>query len=257
MRKRPLAAIIATGSALLGLTTLAMAQERSAAASGQPEAAGLQRQGDGDRRAALEDHRELWRGERRRVRENGERFELAGKVAARLSRGQLERLRRGLDVHDDHLRVTKLNARVGDRLPRDLRSLPISEEITDILPEDRSYRYVVLDDRVCIVDPATYEIVDVIDRLILQGLWPKSTLDLTQTQRAAVLASLAPDVPEVGPLRLGLGEEVPTSLVLHGFPDVVFDRAPQLQFFQFLLTAEDVIIVEPRRREIALIIARE
>jgi hypothetical protein len=55
-----------------------------------------------------------------------------------------------------------VDARVGVRLPRSVTLVAIPSDIFVIVPEWRRYRYVVVGDVVCIVDPDTFEIVDVI-----------------------------------------------------------------------------------------------
>jgi hypothetical protein len=45
-------------------------------------------------------------------------------------------------------------------------------------------------------------------------------------------------------------------VLLHQFPAIVLDRAPQLQDYRFLLTADQIVIVDPRDCSIALVIDR-
>jgi hypothetical protein len=51
---------------------------------------------------------------------------------------------------------------IGVAVPRQVALLAIPGEIVVIVPEYRRYKYFVVDDRICIVDPDTYEIVDII-----------------------------------------------------------------------------------------------
>lgn len=55
-----------------------------------------------------------------------------------------------------------INVAVGVPVPRSVRLVTIPQEILVIVPEYRRYRYFIDDDRVCIVDPDTFVIVDVI-----------------------------------------------------------------------------------------------
>ena len=53
---------------------------------------------------------------------------------------------------------------VGVALPRSVHLYPIPEDIVVIVPDYRGYDYIMLDDdRVAIVDPETYEVVDIIE----------------------------------------------------------------------------------------------
>jgi len=51
---------------------------------------------------------------------------------------------------------------VGVAVPRTVELYAIPEEIIVIVPGYRRYRYFVVGDRICIVDPDTYEIVEII-----------------------------------------------------------------------------------------------
>ena len=65
------------------------------------------------------------------------------------------------------------------------------------------------------------------------------------------------DVPDTSiRVRLALGAEIPEDELLHEFPVIVLDRAPQLQDYRFLLAADAIVVVDPRDRSIALVIDR-
>jgi hypothetical protein len=55
-----------------------------------------------------------------------------------------------------------IDVSVGVAVPRHVHLVAIPEDIVVIVPEWRRYRYIVVEDTICIVDPGTYEIVDVI-----------------------------------------------------------------------------------------------
>ena len=55
-----------------------------------------------------------------------------------------------------------LEPRVGIVVPRKVTLVAIPEDIIVIVPEYRRYKYFVIADKICIVDTATYTIVDVI-----------------------------------------------------------------------------------------------
>ena len=70
-----------------------------------------------------------------------------------------------------HLTSTKadvnIDVRVGVAIPRDFTLVDIPEDVVVIVPEWRRYKYVLIGDEICIVDPDTYEIVEVI-----AAVWP-------------------------------------------------------------------------------------
>jgi Protein of unknown function (DUF1236) len=55
-----------------------------------------------------------------------------------------------------------VSVNVGVAIPRETRLYSVPQDILVIAPAYREYRYFIVDDRVCIVDPDTFEIVDII-----------------------------------------------------------------------------------------------
>ena len=55
-----------------------------------------------------------------------------------------------------------IDVSVGVAIPRHVHLVTIPEDIVVIVPEWRRYKYIVVKDVICIVDPDTYEIVDVL-----------------------------------------------------------------------------------------------
>ncbi|MEQ1695499.1 MAG: DUF1236 domain-containing protein [Hyphomicrobiaceae bacterium] len=51
---------------------------------------------------------------------------------------------------------------IGVSVPRTVRLYSVPTEVVTLVPAYRAYRYFLIDDRICIVDPDTFEIVDVI-----------------------------------------------------------------------------------------------
>ena len=70
-------------------------------------------------------------------------------------------------IHEEHVRpVTNVNfsISVGTRVPREgieFHALP--SRVVTIYPEWRSYKYILVRDEIVIIDPATYEIVAVLN----------------------------------------------------------------------------------------------
>ena len=129
-----------------------------------------------------------------------------------------------------------------------------------IFPYYSDYRYVVVEDTICIVDPATYEIVDVIDDTpsAPPSNRPQTAdLVLTPAERTLVLDSIPPSFPEADVrLRLALGAEIPDRVELHEFAPVVLDSVPRLRDFRFIVAQGAVVIVDPRDRSIDVVLER-
>jgi uncharacterized protein DUF1236 len=172
---------------------------------------------------------------------------------------QQARLRSGFDTQRGRLARVNFPVRIGTHIPRTVRLFAIPATVISLVPDYTYYQYAVLGERICIIDPDTYEIVDVIDEAPYPaGPRPQiAELHLTPSERALVLDSIAPDFPPAPVrLRLALGAEIPGSVDLHSFPDVALERVPTLRDFRFIVVEGDVVIVDPRDRGIALVIQR-
>jgi hypothetical protein len=178
---------------------------------------------------------------------------------AKLSVEQRTRIRSVL--HVDRARVTNVRfaPRVGTHIPRSVRLLAVPATVFAIFPYYRDYRYVLVEDTICIVDPETYEIVDVFDEApYAPSSRPEiAQLVLTDHERAMVLDSIAPDFPVARlRLRLALGAEIPDNIELYEFPPIVLDDVGKLRNFRFVVTHDQVVIVDPHDRGIALVLDR-
>jgi len=180
---------------------------------------------------------------------------------ARERLGPNDRQRFGTAFDFQRARVTnaRFDRHIGHRVPRHVHLFPVPREVISFFPYYRDYRYVIVDDDICIVDPGTYEIVDVIDPGYYHGgSRPEvAGLSLNPSQVALVRESISRDFPDTPiRLRLALGAEIPGDVELYDFPVILLDRVPKLRDFRFLVTDEQIVIVEPRDRSIALVIDR-
>ena len=175
----------------------------------------------------------------------------------RLGSNERQKLRQAFDFRRARVTNARFAHRVGHRIPRSVRLFAIPAGIISFFPYYRDYRYVVVEDEICIIDPRTYEIVDVIDQDYYRGGAKQEVADLSLTDRqiAIVRDSIPRDFPQTGlRLRLALGAEVPRDVELYEFPALLLDRIPKLRDYRFLVTEDQIVIVDPRDRAIALVI---
>jgi hypothetical protein len=65
--------------------------------------------------------------------------------------------------HVEPARNINVSVNVGVRIPHSVRLYPVPEDVIAIVPAYRDYMYVMLDDdRVAIIDPDSYEVVDIV-----------------------------------------------------------------------------------------------
>jgi Protein of unknown function (DUF1236) len=194
-------------------------------------------------------------GQRERLGDNRQQI---AQERNRLNPQDRERLHRSFDF--EHARVSNVHFdyHVGHRIPRTVHLFPVPRDVIAFFPSYRSYSYFVVGDEICIVDPGTYEVVDVID----EGYWQApgrqvAGLRLSSGQVALIRDSVPRDFPEANVrLRLALGAEIPDDVELYDFPQIVLDRAPELYEFRFLVAGGQIVIVDPRDHSIALVIDR-
>jgi hypothetical protein len=156
-------------------------------------------------------------------------------------------------------RVTNINVsiNVGTRIPRSVRLVAVPASVIAIVPAYRSYRYFAVEDRICIVDPATYEIVEVIPVSgQTAGHGPAhATLVLTDEERLAILH----EVDMSGGSTLGLGAltegaEVPRGVQVRVFPSTIVQKVPKVKDYKFFTTENRIAIVDPQGSKVQLVI---
>ena len=85
-----------------------------------------------------------------------------GKGGASLTQEQRTKVQGSFAKHRGKSANVNITVNVGVAVPRSVRLYAIPQDIVVIVPAYRRYRYFVVGDRVCIVDPDTYEIVEII-----------------------------------------------------------------------------------------------
>ena len=154
---------------------------------------------------------------------------------------------------------TRLNVRVnvGTRVPRSVHLLPLPLFIVELAPSYRGYNYIVLEDEtICIVDPQSYDVVDVIYVGTQRAEGPsRRTLSLSQEQMRFISANVPREPRANVRVRLALGAEVPRNVELLAFPNEVIARVPELEGYSYIVAENDIVIVDPSERGVALVIS--
>jgi len=136
--------------------------------------------------------------------------------------------------------------------------LPV--EVIERNPHWRGYRYVMTEsDEVAIVEPRTHRIVEVVDKSAARSAAPAmtgSTASPPQQNLAGDRHDLARIIlnqarpGEVQGLDGLRGAVLPAEIQLHRLPAEVEERDQQLRGYQYTLVGDDVLIVDPRSRQI-------
>jgi hypothetical protein len=145
---------------------------------------------------------------------------------------------------------------VGSRIPSGIRLAPLPATVVSIVPAYRSYSYFVVSDEIYIVEPQTLVVVDVIhvsgpDR----GGSQSAALTLSQDERRILVRTI--EIRRDSTLGLGaleIGASVPRGVEVVEFPSVVVEEVPKLRGYHYFTAENAIVIVEPSRDRIALVI---
>jgi hypothetical protein len=158
-------------------------------------------------------------------------------------------------------RVTRVDItiNVGTRIPRNVRLAMLPASVISIVPEYRSYRYFVVDDQICIVEPNTYEIVELItvseNSAARTGHPDAGRLVLTDEERAILLR----EIDMAGDSTLGLGTlaegaDVPRDVNVRVFPATIVQKIPNLKDYKFFTAENRIAIVDPRGSKVETVV---
>jgi hypothetical protein len=156
----------------------------------------------------------------------------------------------------DHV---NFSVNVGTRVPRSLHLAPLPAAVFSIVPQFRSYRYFVADEEICIVDPNTYEIVEVIPAgtQAARGQEPSGMahLMLTQEEKSIILDNV--NLRGESTMALGSlseGSRVPRGARLETFPPAVVQQVPKVRGYKYFAAEDRVAITDPQGTKIQLMI---
>ncbi len=145
---------------------------------------------------------------------------------------------------------------VGARIPRSVRLHTLPVTIVSFAPAYRGYSYIMLEDEtICIVDPRTYAIVDVIAVGSQRADRPGRTHLTLSADDMRFIYRTAPKVRTANVrIRLALGAEVPRDVELMAFPDDIVERVPDMRRYRYIVSEGDIVIVDPDDHAVALVI---
>jgi hypothetical protein len=155
-------------------------------------------------------------------------------------------------------RVTNVNfsVTIGTRVPRSVRLAPLPAAVIEVVPEYRTYHYVVVRDDICIVDPVSYEIVYVLPgrSTTASGGGDAAALSLTDEQIAFVVRNI--DLKSESRLGIGgisVGSTVGREVELREFPGIVVEKLPELRSYRYLVHENDVAFVDTNDMKVVLV----
>jgi Protein of unknown function (DUF1236) len=181
-------------------------------------------------------------------------------------RAQLSEQQR-TDLHQTLMKESNVNRanqvnfsiNIGTRVPRSVHLAALPGSVISLVPQYRSYEYFVANDQICIVDPKTYEIVEVISasthtaRGTDRGTMAR--LALTEEDKRIILENV--EMRGDRTLALGAiseGSAVPRGARLESFPERVIQQVPKVRGYKFFTSEDQVAIVDPQGSKVELVI---
>lgn len=151
--------------------------------------------------------------------------------------------------------VTRINpvsvnvdVRVGGSIPRTVELHPVPQAIIEIAPRYREYRVIRVREEIVIVNPRSYEVVEVIrisgNRSAQRA---QQRLELSAQQRQLILrhARQAREARVTTEVRVTEGRPLEQRVELHTIPQEIITEVPTLREYRYFVTGEQVVIVDP------------
>lgn len=143
---------------------------------------------------------------------------------------------------------------IGERLPPRIHARPLPRTIVDIMPEYRGYDYVIVQDRVDIIDPRTHEVVDIVEEsgpTMAEGggsfesrTFQSGRVRLSSEQRQMLFrdarSMTSSQVSSAGGICL---TEQPV-------PDSLASQNPDLKGYNFLKVGNDIVLIDPKDNKV-------
>ena len=165
--------------------------------------------------------------------------------------------------------ITKLNERpvenvnfslsVGTVVPRDERFQPLPADVVEVVPQYRGYNFFVVRDDIVIVDPSSYQIVDVLPRTgRATAAAPASRkMSFSDTDREVIRKHARSARTEqrttgssTSSTRVRVGDRLPDSVEIRSFPEEVYRESPTLREYRYIERDNRTYVVEPHERTI-------
>ncbi|MBA4132677.1 MAG: hypothetical protein C0519_14790 [Hyphomicrobium sp.] len=157
---------------------------------------------------------------------------------------------------------TDIRIDIGIRLPRTIEVYDLPPDIIAIAPAYRGYRYIVIGDDYCIVDPETYVIIDVIprtggdrDQYAYRSGGGSSRLDLTNEQIEIIrreTRNRGKTYDFDGDLEVGI--KLPGDYAFEPFPETITVEVPVVRDYRFVHVEDEIAIVAKDHPDVVFVI---
>ena len=167
----------------------------------------------------------------------------------------VDQLRRDRAATSQNLNI---QVNVGTRLPQNVQARRLPSDIVRIMPQYRDYEYMVIDNRVAIVDPRRREVVEILDDgpgyggMAAYGRDRIVISDDTRTRFRELVRSSSTTVGSTSPS--GGGTSASNCLSLQPVPEELARTHPELSSYRYLAIGDQVVLVDPQQQKIVQVI---
>ena len=164
--------------------------------------------------------------------------------------------------------IAKLNVRplsnvrfsvaVGTAVPASVHVQRLPASVVSVVPQYRGYDFVVVSNRIVIIEPRSRQIVAFMpyeaSPVRAQAPRPQHrSVWISEPQRHVIREALPRERSTTGTrgyTRVIVGEEIPETVELHSFPDVVYERVPEIRHYRYYSDDSGIIVVDPGERRV-------
>ena len=155
-----------------------------------------------------------------------------------------------------------MNVQVGASIPRTVELQPVPPAIIEIAPSYREYRVIRVRDEIVIVNPRSYEVVEVIHTSggggarVGQQQQRGRSLELTAQQRQLVLRHVREGrtASTTRQIRVTEGQPLTERVELETIPQEIITEVPTLREYRYFVSGQEVVIVDPSTNVVAEVI---
>ena len=146
------------------------------------------------------------------------------------------------------------NVSVGTTITDEVRLAPLTAEVLRIAPQYRNYQYVVVRDKIVIVEPRTKKIVEVIRKS--GGSRKSASVSLISEQRKKFRTSVETtgstrQSPSKVEIREGVTLPQDVEILV---PETVISEVPKLRTYRYVVVGDELALVEPGTRRVMEVI---
>ena len=149
---------------------------------------------------------------------------------------------------------------VGTAVPRDIRLQTLPADVVEVVPQYRGYSFFMVRDEIVIVEPSTYQIVQVLPRSggtrAAAPAPSHSKVSFTDKDRDVVRKHVKTRTTErqttgsTAKVVIRRGERLPESVEVEEFPETVYRDAPSLREYRYIHRENRTYLVEPSERRV-------